>query len=57
MKKIIAGSLIVISSMFLTGCGNNIPSLDSVTKKGLTLNKGMTKAQVMKLLKREPDSR
>ena len=57
MKKIIAGSLIVVGSLFFTGCGgSDIPSLNEVTKKGMVISNGMTKAEVMKLLKREPDN-
>ena len=57
MKKIIAGSLIVLGSLFFTGCGgSDVPSLNEVTKKGMVISKGMTKAKVMEILKREPDS-
>ena len=56
MKKVV-GSLFIIWALMLSGCGNsNTVSLNTVITKGMMLSKGMTKAQVMKTLGREPDS-
>jgi len=56
MKKILAGA--ILAALFI-GCGSgpSVPNLNQVTKKGLvSIKKGMTQAQVMKILKREPDT-
>ena len=55
MKKIL-GSIVVVGALLLTGCGSDKVTLNSVMKKGMVLTKGMSKAQVQKLLKREADS-
>jgi outer membrane protein assembly factor BamE (lipoprotein component of BamABCDE complex) len=55
MKKIL-GSMVVIGALFLTGCGSDKVTLNQAITKGMILTKGMTKAQVMKTLGREPDS-
>ena len=55
MKKLLMFSSVVM--MLLSGCGDNIVTLNDVTKNGLTkIEKGMNKSQVEKILKKEPDT-
>jgi len=54
MKKSL---LAVLMGLYFIGCGGNQITLDQVTKKGLTqIHNGMTKAEVLKILKKEPDT-
>ena len=55
MKKVV-GSLVVFGALLFTGCGSDKVTLNQAIQKGMVLDKGITKAQVMKILKREPDS-
>jgi hypothetical protein len=56
MKKIILSSLLVASTLILSGCGGDSGlSLSSVVKHRYSIKKGMTKAQVHNILKQEPD--
>jgi len=55
MKKLLMFSGIVM--MLLSGCGDDKITLNDITKNGLSkLEKGMTKEQVTKILKSEPDT-
>ena len=55
MKKLLMFSGVVM--MLLSGCGDTVITLNDVTKNGLTkIENGMTKSQVEKILKKEPDT-
>jgi hypothetical protein len=56
MKKIILSSLLVASTLILSGCGGDSGlSLSNVVKHRYSIKKGMTKEQVQNILKTEPD--
>jgi len=56
MKKILLGSLLVVGSLVLSGCsGDSELTLSQVVKHRYSVEKGMNKAQVQKILKKDPD--
>jgi PBP1b-binding outer membrane lipoprotein LpoB len=56
MKQLLVGTVLATSILFMSGCGNEGIALAQVMKKGLVLQKGMTKNQVQNTLKKDPDS-
>ena len=56
MRQLVVGTLLVASMLFISGCGSDEVTLAQVMKKGLVLQKGMTKNQVQNALRKDPDS-
>jgi hypothetical protein len=56
MKQLLVGALLTANILFMSGCGKEEVTLAQVMKKGLILQKGMTKEEVQNALKKDPDS-
>jgi hypothetical protein len=55
MNKVLLVGLFVVSSLFLSGCNNEVSNLQQIISKRVVIQKGMTKLEVQAILKDEPD--